>query len=112
LEENDMQTDTTTTTTNPSNGSAEPRVLAPRAAKPTYAELQARLQAAEEALTNANRLSFKLSEKGAVSVYGLGRFPTTLYYEQWMRLLDEGNLTALRQFLSANKDRCTMKART
>lgn len=32
--------------------------------------------------------SFKVSEKGAVSVYGLGRFPVTLYKEQWIRLLD------------------------
>ena len=33
-------------------------------------------------------LSFKVSEKGAVSVYGLGRFPVTLYKEQWVRLLN------------------------
>ena len=32
-------------------------------------------------------LNFKVSEKGGVSVYGLGRFPVTLYYEQWTRLL-------------------------
>jgi hypothetical protein len=33
-------------------------------------------------------LSLKVSEKGAVSVYGLGRFPVTLYQEQWLKLLD------------------------
>lgn len=33
-------------------------------------------------------LTFKVSEKGGVSVYGLGRFPVTLYKEQWIRLLD------------------------
>ncbi len=33
-------------------------------------------------------VSFKVSEKGAVSVYGLGRFPVTLYQEQWLKLLE------------------------
>ncbi|WP_242393272.1 hypothetical protein [Anaeromyxobacter oryzisoli] len=33
-------------------------------------------------------ISMKVSEKGAVSVYGLGRFPVTLYQEQWLKLLD------------------------
>ncbi|MGC1843394.1 MAG: hypothetical protein WA730_13515, partial [Pseudolabrys sp.] len=36
----------------------------------------------------ASGLRLKVSEKGAVSVYGLGRFPVTLYKEQWLRLLD------------------------
>ena len=34
-------------------------------------------------------ISFKVSQKGAVSVYGMGRFPVTLYKEQWVRLLDK-----------------------
>jgi hypothetical protein len=33
----------------------------------------------------------KVSDKGGISVYGLGRFPTTLYVEQWQRLLDFGD---------------------
>jgi hypothetical protein len=33
-------------------------------------------------------VSLKVSEKGGVSVYGLGRFPVTLYKEQWTKLLD------------------------
>jgi hypothetical protein len=36
----------------------------------------------------ASRVSLKVSEKGGVSVYGLGRFPITLYREQWTKLLD------------------------
>ncbi len=44
--------------------------------------------------------SFKVGEKGGVSVYGLGRFPVTLYYEQWIRLLDAGE--KLRAFLEVN----------
>ena len=51
-----------------------------------------RLRAENERLkqqsTKAGTLSFRVSEKGAVSVYGLGRFPVTLYKEQWGRLLD------------------------
>jgi hypothetical protein len=53
------------------------------------AELE-RLRAENEALKRQKEkgLSLKVSQKGAVSVYGLGRFPVTLYQEQWTRLLD------------------------
>ena len=49
-----------------------------------------RLRAENARLTNqrAARLSLKVSEKGGVSLYGLGRFPVTLYKEQWLKLLD------------------------
>ena len=51
------------------------------------AELE-RLKAENERLKGQRgRSSLKVSEKGAVSVYGLGRFPVTLYKEQWARLL-------------------------
>jgi len=54
------------------------------------AELE-RLKAENEALKQGKRggggLFMKVSEKGALSVYGLGRFPVTLYKEQWTRLL-------------------------
>lgn len=49
-------------------------------------ELEAKVQAKAE----EKPLTIKASEKGAVSVYGLGRFPVTLYYEQWLRLLAIG----------------------
>jgi hypothetical protein len=45
--------------------------------------------------------------KGGVSVYGLGRFPVTLYYEQWIRLLDAGE--GLRAFLEENKSGLKLK---
>ena len=54
------------------------------------AELE-RLRAENERLKKSGRggkLAMKVSEKGAVSVYGMGRFPVTLYKEQWRRLLD------------------------
>lgn len=52
------------------------------------AELE-RLRAENERLKRAqSRGSIKVSEKGGVSVYGLGRFPVTLYKEQWAKLLD------------------------
>jgi hypothetical protein len=52
------------------------------------AELE-KLRAENEALKKspARAASMKVSEKGAVSVYGLGRFPVTLYQEQWLKLL-------------------------
>lgn len=77
--------------------------------EPTYEELKAKLAAAEEQLKTRKRgsIDFKVSEKGAVSVYGLGRFPVTLYYEQWVRLLD--NIDALKQFMEENKANLKLK---
>lgn len=53
------------------------------------AELE-KLRAENEALKgrSSRGVSFKVSEKGGVSVYGLGRFPVTLYKEQWLKLLE------------------------
>jgi len=68
-------------------------------------ELQAeleRLRAENEALKKPTRgqMSLKVSEKGALSVYGLGRFPVTLYREQWEKLLAMAD--AIREFIKAN----------
>jgi hypothetical protein len=46
-------------------------------------------------------LAFKVSTKGAVSVYGLGRFPVTLYQEQWDRLMAAGD--DLKRFIDENR---------
>ena len=46
---------------------------------------------------NEGGLSYKVSQKGGVSVYGLGRFPVTLYKEQWSKLLDMAD--EIREFL-------------
>ena len=48
----------------------------------------------------ASGLRLQVSEKGGVSVYGLGRFPVTLYKEQWLRLLEKAD--DIRAFISAN----------
>ena len=48
----------------------------------------------------ASTLRLKVSEKGAVSVYGMGKFPVTLYKEQWLRLLDIAD--EIRAFITAN----------
>ena len=58
-------------------------------------------------VTRTGELDFRVGEKGGVSVYGLGRFPVTLYYEQWIRLLEAA--TRLREFLEANKSRLKLK---
>jgi hypothetical protein len=60
-----------------------------------------------KAASNAGALRFKVSEKGALSVYGLGRFPVTLYREQWTRLLDVAD--AIRSFIEANADKLKTK---
>ena len=61
-----------------------------------------RLRAENDALkkTSAKGLSMKVSEKGALSVYGLGRFPVTLYKEQWKKLL--GMSEDIKVFMDAN----------
>ncbi len=48
----------------------------------------------------ATGISMKVSEKGGLSVYGMGRFPITLYKEQWLKLLDMSD--AIRSFIVAN----------
>jgi hypothetical protein len=75
-------------------------------AEPTYEELKARLAELERKQRNSN-LQFKVSDKGAVSVYGLGRFPVTLYYEQWTRLLEKHK--ELLEFLENNKAKLKLK---
>ena len=53
------------------------------------------------------RVSFKVGKAGGLSMYGLGRYPITLYYSQWMRLLDHAN--DIREALEANKDKLASK---
>jgi len=78
--------------------------------EPSYEELKARLAELEKQVDTRKRsgsLEFKVSEKGGVSVYGLGRFPVTLYYEQWTRLLEASD--KLREFLEENKSKLKLK---
>jgi len=69
-----------------------------------------RLRAENEALkrSSSKGLSLRVSEKGAVSVYGLGRFPVTLYKEQWLRLLDMSE--DIRIFIKQNEAQLKSKA--
>jgi hypothetical protein len=78
--------------------------------EPSYEELKAKLAELEKQVQGRKRgaLDFKVSEKGGVSVYGLGRFPVTLYYEQWIRLLDQAE--QLRAFLEENKSHLKIKS--
>ena len=77
--------------------------------EPTREELLARVAELEKEVGSkrSGKLEFRVSEKGGVSVYGLGRFPVTLYYEQWVRLLDSAD--ALRTFLEENKSKLKLK---
>lgn len=78
-------------------------------AEPSYDELKARVEELEKQSQGRKRgsLEFKVSEKGGMSVYGLGRFPVTLYYEQWIRLLDQTD--QIREFLETNKTGMKLK---
>jgi len=78
--------------------------------EPDAGEELARLRAENERLkrTQSRGVSLKVSEKGGVSVYGLGRFPVTLYKEQWTKLLDMAD--EIRAFIRDND--ASLKAKT
>ncbi|MGE0763373.1 MAG: hypothetical protein AB7N80_08845 [Bdellovibrionales bacterium] len=67
---------------------------------------------AENAALKSNKpargtLSMKVSEKGALSIYGMGRFPVTLYKEQWLKLL--GIADEIKKFIEDNDARLKTK---
>lgn len=69
-----------------------------------------RLKAENEALKKPaarGTLSMKVSEKGALSIYGMGRFPVTLYKEQWLKLL--GIADDIKKFIAENEDKLKAK---
>jgi len=68
-----------------------------------------RLRAENEALKSRSGrgISMKVSEKGGVSIYGLGRFPVTLYKEQWSKLLDMAD--DIRAFIKENEPKLKAK---
>jgi len=81
-------------------------------AEESVEEKLARLEAENKALKDQverkpGQLRLKISEKGGMSVYGLGRFPVTLYKEQWSRLLDYAD--EIRAFLKDNDQQLKAK---
>ena len=82
-------------------------------AEETAEEKLARLEAENRNLKDQieqrrpGQLRLKVSEKGGLSVYGLGRFPVTLYKEQWTRLLDHAQ--EIKSFLQENEQRLKTK---
>jgi hypothetical protein len=74
------------------------------------AELLAQIAAMQAALDAANKpksITMKVSEKGAISLYGLGRYPITLYRGQMERLLDHADV--IRTFISTNSALLSVK---
>ncbi|MBL8916361.1 MAG: hypothetical protein JNM17_37015 [Archangium sp.] len=69
----------------------------------------AKLKAENEALKarTSKGISLKVSEKGGVSVYGMGRFPVTLYKEQWLKLIEMGE--DIKRFIAENNDKLKAK---
>jgi hypothetical protein len=82
-------------------------------AEETAEQKLARLEAENRSLRQQvderkpGQLRLKVSEKGGLSIYGLGRFPVTLYKEQWIRLLDYAD--EIRQFLKDNDQQLKAK---
>lgn len=71
------------------------------------AELEATKKALEEEKARKPKGAIKVSAKGAVSVYGLGRFPVTLYASQWEGLLARAE--EIRDFIAENEDSLSRK---
>jgi len=81
-------------------------------AEESIEEKLARLEAENQALKKQvdrkpGELRLKVSEKGGLSIYGLGRFPVTLYKEQWNRLLEHAD--EIREFLKNNDQQLKAK---
>jgi hypothetical protein len=69
----------------------------------------AELEAALAAKNTPREITFKIGEKGGISAYGLGRYPVTLYFEQWMRLLDAAD--RLKAFITEGRKAGLLKTK-
>lgn len=79
---------------------------------PTLQEMQERIAQLEAQLKNKNNraITLKVSAKGAVSIYGLGKFPVTLYKSQCERLIAE--VPRIQEFIKQNADKLKVKGET
>jgi hypothetical protein len=71
------------------------------------ARLRAENEALKQSAAKPGKFSLKVSEKGGLSVYGMGRFPVTLYVEQWETLLSR--VDEIRAFIEENRGRLKKK---
>ena len=69
--------------------------------------LKAENEALKKSTVSKQGISLKVSEKGAISVYGMGRFPVTLYMEQWLKLMDMSE--DIRKFIKDNESKLKKK---
>ena len=77
------------------------------------ARMRAENEKMKAALAEANKprsMTLKVGQSGGLSVYGLGRFPVTLYKEQWERLLADESVKAIKDFIKANEGVLKTKA--
>lgn len=73
----------------------------------TQAEMKARIEELEGKLAKRSTIKLKVSEKGAVSMYGIRRFPVTFYADEWARIL--GNADQVTAFVEANRSKLSFK---
>jgi hypothetical protein len=76
-------------------------------AQPSYEELLAQVEALKAQVSKGSTIRMKVSEKGALSVYGLGRFPVSLYKSQWQALL--GHTAQIAAFIAEHHSELSTK---
>jgi multidrug resistance efflux pump len=79
------------------------------AARAENDKLQADKAKLQAKVDKRNVLRLKVSEKGGMSIYGMGRFPVTLYKGQWRRVLTDEFIAEMREFLDVHDDELTSK---
>lgn len=82
-------------------------VSQPQAGQPSYKQLLAQVKRLEQLQASKSILRCKVSEKGGLSVYGMGRFPVTLYLSQWEALIKF--MPEVVAFIQANGDKLSRK---
>lgn len=84
---------------NDSNGNDTLAAMAKQIREMQAANEAMALELAKAKKASTGKLSLKVSEKGALSVYGMGRFPVTLYSGQWEKLLADSTVASIKQFI-------------
>lgn len=82
------------------NTTSAPRTAAPKSGAPTYEQLKAQVESLQKALTQ--KMRYTVSEKGAILISGLRRFPIAIYLSEFNAITDPDNIRAVRTWIATN----------